>query len=257
MLSRSICIVMLIVLVGGGRVPLLAPVGPAWLMQDRLVAQIYEAAYRPWPFNEWSGSRQPRRPFHQPGKRTRPRWQASSGSGTSQPHEGAGGRAGRQTMQPPGIWPEHLLDLMDETACRRVIRQVRWEQGLVCPHCGSPHVEVLVGQFTSAGWRYACQVCQTARGHPKRFSDLTGTLWESSHPSPAQLLVSSAAFVEGRSAEELARQTGVQPRIGQRMRRLYQVVLHLNRPDAPLDADVEIDEVYVISGWKGRPGAGG
>ncbi len=76
---------------------------------------------------------------------------------------------------------------------------------------------------------------------------------ESSHLSPAQLLVSLAAFVEGHSAEELARQTGVQPRIGQRLRRLYQVVLHLNRPEVPLDADIEVDEIYIISGWKGRP----
>lgn len=143
---------------------------------------------------------------------------------------------------------------MDQEACRRFIQQVRWEGGLACPYCGSSQVKVLWGQFTSAGWqRYACQVCRTPRGYPKTFSDLTGTPWEGSHLSPAQLVVSLAAFVEGHSAEEIARQVGTRPRIGQRTRRLYQVVLYLNRPDIPLEGVTEVDEVYLISGWKGRP----
>lgn len=258
--SRSLCIVVLIVLVGqmtlagAMSVPPLAAVHPAWLLQDRLVFRIYEAANRLIPFNFRSPRTRPQKKVRRRRKRTWPPWRMGSGSQSLDRRTVEGQGVNRQRVQPPNRWPEHLLDLMDESACRRVIRAARWEHGRVCPHCGSPDIEVLVGQFTSAGWqRYACQVCRTPRGHPKSFSDLTGTPWESSHLSPAQLLVSLSAFVEGHSAEELACQTGVQPRIGQRMRRLYQVVLHLNRPDVPLDADIEIDEIYIISGWKGRP----
>ncbi len=56
MISRSTHIVSLILLCGqillAGFIPgpTLGPLHPAWLLQDRLVAQIYEAARQPWPF---------------------------------------------------------------------------------------------------------------------------------------------------------------------------------------------------------------
>lgn len=246
MLSRSICIVILSLLIGqmllAGTIPVpsLSSLHPAWLLQDRLVRQIYYAVYQPWPF--------------QFGRS--PRWQRKRRSGRPfpRPRVAKGGVVEESAVQPPEAWPDKMVDLLDPAVCRHVIQSVRWEQGLICPYCGSPYVEVLHGQLTSAGWqRYACPMCRTPKGYAKTFSDLTGTPWESSHLSPAQLLFSLSAFVEGHSAEELARQIHVQPRIGQRMRRLYQVVLHLNHPGTPVDGDVEVDEVYIISGWKGRP----
>lgn len=143
---------------------------------------------------------------------------------------------------------------MHQEACRSLIQQVRWEQGPVCPYCASPLVRVLQGQRTSTGWqRYGCLMCHTPKGYLKTFSDLTGTSWESNHLDPAQLLLSLWAFARGHSAEEMARQIRVQPRIGHRMRRLYHLMLYLNRPETPLDGEIEVDEIYIISGWKGRP----
>ena len=56
MLSRSICIVALlllcgqVLLAGGIHVPTPRPLHPAWLLQDRLVARIHETARQPCPF---------------------------------------------------------------------------------------------------------------------------------------------------------------------------------------------------------------
>jgi len=66
MLSRSICIVTLILLcvqillAGAMLAPILGPLHPAWSLQDRLVFWIYEAAYRPWPFGHRRCIRRPR-----------------------------------------------------------------------------------------------------------------------------------------------------------------------------------------------------
>lgn len=246
MLSRSIYIVVVVVLIGqmllAGPIPAPrpAPLAPAWLLQDRLIVRLHHAAYSRLPFS-FRSPRQRRRK-RGPGPQPRP----------SPPVEVE--RVDGEAVQPPEAWPAQMQDLLDPVACREVIRQARWEQGQACPHCGSRHVEMLAGQFTSAGWqRWACQVCRTEQGYPRTFSDLTGTPWENSHLSPVQLLVSLSAFVEGHSAEEMARQISAQPRVGQRMRRLYQVVLDLNRPESALDGKIEVDEIYIISGWKGRP----
>ena len=56
MLSRLMCIVTLILLclqillAGAMLAPTLGPLHPAWLLGDRRVFRIYEAAYRRWPF---------------------------------------------------------------------------------------------------------------------------------------------------------------------------------------------------------------
>lgn len=56
MLSRSICVVVVFLLWGqillAGFIlgPALGPLHESWLLQDRLVAQIHEAARQPWPF---------------------------------------------------------------------------------------------------------------------------------------------------------------------------------------------------------------
>lgn len=72
MLNRSICIIALVLL--GGQIllagamlaPTLGPLHPAWLLQDGLVFQIHEAAYRPWPFGHKRSGRRPRPKGPQP-----------------------------------------------------------------------------------------------------------------------------------------------------------------------------------------------
>lgn len=252
MLSRWLCIVVLmmlmvqVLLMGGLLTRSGAAWQPAWERLKRLLVRLRQAAEGRMVFS----FRSPRQ------RRKKRRWRrrrrvTGGGHALSATREA---EAVSELSEPPGGWPGQMLDLMDAGACRAVIQAARWAGGVGCVHCGGTQVEVLAGQMTSAGWqRYACPACRTARGHPKTFSDLSGTPWESCHLDPARLLYSLSSFVEGHSAAQMARQLGVQGRTGQRLRRLYQVVLYLNRPVSPLTADVEVDEVYLISGWKGTP----
>lgn len=179
MLSRSICIVTLILFcgqilpVGVMLTPTLAPLHPAWLLQDRLMAQIDEAAHRPWPFTSSCRTRRQRKRRR---RRRRP--------------ERSVGRAAVVKIKmvwSPAAEPDHPTD---QAPCQHGIQQTHQEQGVVCPHCGSPQVEMLPGQLTTAGWqRYACQVCRTPKGYPKTFSQPAGIpeANRSSHQAPGRL----------------------------------------------------------------------
>lgn len=70
----------------------------------------------------------------------------------------------------------HIQNLVDDTKCYEVVRQLRWPEGVRCPACGAAHV-------TKRGFhthqkerqRYECQVCQ------RQFDDLTETIFEGHH----------------------------------------------------------------------------
>ena len=72
----------------------------------------------------------------------------------------------------------NLLKLMDERACYELLREIRWSDGVQCPHCSdfsirkNGHDEV-----HKCRQKYECKNCQ--RG----FDDLTGTIFSGSNKS--------------------------------------------------------------------------
>ncbi len=64
-----------------------------------------------------------------------------------------------------------IQNLIDESKCVEAVRQIRWPDGVTCPHCTSPRV-------TGQGWdeaqparqQYECRACR------RRFDDLTETI---------------------------------------------------------------------------------
>lgn len=188
MLSRSMCIVTLILLcgqillAGAMLTPTLAPLHPAWLLQDCLMAQIDEAAHRPRPpvpVRHRTGITSGCRTRRQRKRRRRRRRLGRSMSRVAV--------VKIEVVWSPAAEPDHP---MDQAACQHGIQQAHPEPGTVCPHCGSPQVVLLPGQLTTAGWlRYACQTCRTPKGYPKTFSVPTGTSEVSrlSHQGPGRL----------------------------------------------------------------------
>jgi transposase-like protein len=78
----------------------------------------------------------------------------------------------------------NIQRLIDEAKCYEVVRELRWTEGVRCPHCGS-------GEIIKRGFderqthrqRYICQACQ------RQFDDLTGTIFEWHHqPLPTWIL---------------------------------------------------------------------
>jgi transposase-like protein len=70
----------------------------------------------------------------------------------------------------------NIQHLIDDAKCYAVVREMRWPEGVKCPHCGS-------GEIIKRGFhnqqahrqRYECQECV------RQFDDLTGTIFEGHH----------------------------------------------------------------------------
>jgi len=69
-----------------------------------------------------------------------------------------------------------ISNLIDERKCYQMIRELRWLDGVICPHCQSPLVKKR-GFHTTCPHRqrYCCQSCQ------KQFDDVSSTLLAGHH----------------------------------------------------------------------------
>src|SRR5512140_1288543 len=69
-----------------------------------------------------------------------------------------------------------IEQLMDDAKCYEVVRDLRWPNGVRCPHCDSPHIQKL-GQHDRYKYRqrYACETCG------QQFDDVSGTIFEGHH----------------------------------------------------------------------------
>lgn len=69
----------------------------------------------------------------------------------------------------------NLLRLMDEKACYDLLREIRWTDGIHCPHCNGLNVNKDgVHETHFYRQRYKCQNCK------RRFDDLTDTIFSGS-----------------------------------------------------------------------------
>lgn len=70
----------------------------------------------------------------------------------------------------------NLQHLIDDAKCFEVIRELRWPDGVQCPHCQASDIRKR-GFHTHQAHRqrYKCQVCQ------RQFDDLSETVFEGHH----------------------------------------------------------------------------
>lgn len=70
----------------------------------------------------------------------------------------------------------NLLNLMDESKCYELLRDIRWSDGVCCPHCSTNSV-IKNGHDENQlnKQRYQCKSCE------KNFDDLTGTIFSNSN----------------------------------------------------------------------------
>ena len=82
-----------------------------------------------------------------------------------------------------------IKQLVSEAGCYASIRQLRWQDGVTCPHCDS--VETIRRGYDSPQrtcQRYQCKACG------KRFDDLSGTVL-SGHHQPLSVWVLCLYFM--------------------------------------------------------------
>lgn len=144
----------------------------------------------------------------------------------------------------------HILNLIDDAKCFATVRQLRWSEGVTCPHCGSSQVTKQGRDETqSARQRYHCQACQT------KFDDLTGTIF-AGHHQPLQVWILCLYFMGlNLSNEPMAQELDLPPNDVQIMASQLRAGIVPRQPDVTLTGAVECDEVYVVAGHKGHPEA--
>src|SRR3954465_8696890 len=70
----------------------------------------------------------------------------------------------------------NIQNLIDDGRCFQTVRQMRWPDGVTCPHCTSPRVTKQgCDETRPTRQRYECSACR------RRFDDLTGTIFAGHH----------------------------------------------------------------------------
>jgi transposase-like protein len=156
----------------------------------------------------------------------------------------------------------NILGITDDAKCYEMVRQLRWPEGVRCPHCDAAH-SVKQGRDDTEPQRqrYECRSCQ------RRFDDLTDTIF-AGHHQPLQVWVLVLYFLGlNLSHEQIAQELDLDPDDVQGMATLLREGVVQRKPEVKLSGEVECDEVYVVAGHKGhaeavrkkgvRDGAGG
>lgn len=145
----------------------------------------------------------------------------------------------------------NISALIDEARCFQAIRDMRWPDGVVrCPHCDSEHVikhgtdEVQVHRQ-----KYRCKSC------PCYFDDLTKTLFKGHHRSITTWVLCSYFMGLNLSNQQIGQELDLNKDVVQRMTRQLREGVVERKPKPRLSGEVEFDEVYVVAGHKGHPGA--
>ncbi|MFP9061655.1 IS1595 family transposase [Natrialbaceae archaeon A-chndr2] len=130
-----------------------------------------------------------------------------------------------------------------ESVAADLLQQVRWRNGVTCPRCRSDRTvrNGSYGEFQ----RYLCKDCD------RTFNDKTGTIFAHSKVALRRWLFSIYAFLRFNTS---LRQLQCEIEVTHKTihRRIERFTSALDAPSLDLVGPVEIDEVYVSAGKKGR-----
>jgi transposase-like protein len=143
-----------------------------------------------------------------------------------------------------------IQDLIDDAKCYQTIRDMRWPDGVTCPHCSSDSV-IKNGRDDTQPHRqrYECRGCHL------RFDDLTDTIF-AGHHQPLQTWI-ACLYLMGLnlSGLQIAGELDINKDDARVMIQLLRQGIVDRRPPVVLEGEVECDEVYVVAGHKGHPEA--
>lgn len=136
-----------------------------------------------------------------------------------------------------------LLSLFDVGKCVEIIRHMRWPKGVRCPKCESEHF--WIDREEKPKLQYHCCECK------HWWTDLSETIFEGTHFPLSYWVLALDLFRQGKSTLGVAEALDVNRHTAERMHRLLQEHLWINRSGEMLSGITEADEVYIICGEKG------
>ena len=140
--------------------------------------------------------------------------------------------------------------LIDDAKCYEMVRELRWPEGVRCPHCESDQV-VKNGHDSTEPYRqrYQCRNCD------RSFDDLTETVF-AGHHQPLRIWMLCSYFMGlNLSNQQIAAEWNLSVTQAQEMTTELRQGLVARQPPVVLEGEVECDEVYVVAGHKGHPDA--
>ena len=136
-----------------------------------------------------------------------------------------------------------LKTFVSERRAANLLAQVRWRDGVYCPRCRAESV-IRYGSYR-VFQRYRCKNCD------RTFNDQTGTVFEHSAVELRKWFLTVYAYIRFNTS---LRQLDVEIDVSYKTvyRRVQCFLRALDAPRPQLEGPVEIDELYVKAGLKGR-----
>ena len=142
----------------------------------------------------------------------------------------------------------HLQSLMDNAKCFATVRDMRWPDGVKCPHCESPEITKQGHDETQPErQRYLCKSCK------RRFDDLTHTIFAGHHQPLRVWILCSYLMGLNLSNTQIAQELDLNKDDAHHMTTQLRHGIVTKAPSPVLSGEVECDEVYIVAGHKGQP----
>jgi transposase-like protein len=146
----------------------------------------------------------------------------------------------------------NIRKLIDDRKCFETVRELRWPQGVTCPHCDSSRITKQGHDTTQLERRR-----YRRQARRKHFDDLTGTVF-AGHHQPLRAWILCLYFMGlNLSNEPIGHELNLDSGDAQRMTTQLRGGVVGREPAEVLSGEVECDEVYVVAGHKGHPEAVG
>jgi len=136
-----------------------------------------------------------------------------------------------------------IKTFVSERRAANLLQQVRWRDGVYCPHCRGESV-IRYGSYR-VFQRYLCKDCE------RTFNDQTSTIFEHSAVELRKWFLAVYTYIRFNTS---LRQLDVEIDVSYKTiyRRVQRFLRALDAPRIHLKGPVEIDEFYVKAGLKGR-----
>ena len=144
----------------------------------------------------------------------------------------------------------NLQTLIDEQKCYETVRQLRWPECVTCSKCDSKYVVKRGFDETQPHrQRYQCQACQS------RFDDLSHTVFAGHHQPLQAWILCLYLMGLNLSTHQITQELNLNKDDVQQMTSQLRTGIVEKKPEVILEGEVELDELYLIAGFKGQPAA--
>nr|HID59083.1 IS1595 family transposase [Desulfobacterales bacterium] len=137
--------------------------------------------------------------------------------------------------------------IANEEACRELLREIRWPDGVECPKCREKKIWRL-GEANN--FKYKCSQCKY------KFTETSGTIFEKTRTPISKWVLAIGLFKVGISANQLKDEIKVTYKVAWQMINKIRTAIKGDPVTNKLFGCVEVDETYYGGRRKGKRGRG-